>query len=210
MIINAAIYGPLCEKINRILLELDHAEFAKNAMTRVPRDRLEESGFFYSGYNPKQPKFFALAWGFDEPNRRNALTVHELLNIARETIRRGKDLLGIKEDNYEISHALRQLDQLDKVYNEFQKDLANDEMIAKLGEINVAVKTIAERQAALASSQRELRVEIDKKANKSDIPDIGFMLAHIDNSLEGMKKTIIEVKDRAEHIDVTRPLFKFF
>ena len=162
-------------KIARVLTELDRTDSIKKSERSVPfEERVDLC--FYDKYNYTIKKwrelFFSGAlniisgvWDLikETAEYRAADTSLEVINLAREIIRSGKKLLGVKDDNDDIINALRKLDELERVYNEMDKSLTNTQLISKLDAIIAAQETLQKNQDDLAKKLAELKSELGNK-----------------------------------------------
>lgn len=193
MILNQYQKSDLFDKLHRVFIELDKTEFVKTSAASVPLDKREKLGFYFKYGNNPSEYFFSCAWNHSGGTEyRAADTSLELINLARELIRTGKDLLGVKEDNDDTLKAMRKFDDLEKVYNEMEKSLSNTQLIAKLDEI---ISTIKQNQDASAKSLAELKTKLDKKPDKSELrfPDNGLDIFSLKNRVNELKDEVTKM-----------------
>lgn len=204
MILNHSQKSDLYNKIDRVLIELDKSDFVKKAAETVPLEKREKLCFYYKYDKNASELFFSCAWGRrDAEAYRAANTSLEVINLARELINPGKDLLGVKDDNEDIIKARRKLDELEMVYNEMDKSLSNTQLVEKLDAIIAAQKTLQQNQDAFAKILAEVESKLDRKPDKSElsVPDNRHDIFFIKNRVNELQD---EVKIIANNINALK------
>jgi hypothetical protein len=213
------------DKIWRIFDELDKAPCVKDA--KQVSQEIHESIYLWRD----DLYTFAWHWRFEihqfsigyNTDYDVAETPLDVINVAREVLRKGMSYLNIESEIAEIKHALLQLDRLETATIEAMKGATNEELLTSLAKVTALCENLESNQAELKQSLKDQGLALKKidadlanKADRRSIPEYSLELSRIENKLNGlaesvqvMKVAVDILKPKPEEMHKKHSIFKY-
>lgn len=209
----------LCDKIFAIFQELDNTEFGKlvktSSLDEKPKNSWDEEYGFFALYWKKQ----RINFGTDLNTSHH---LAEVIRLAKKPIEKALFVLNENKSNIAADYAFQQIDRVEAVYRDIEKDLNTSDIMHALQKFEKKQDEIVKTLSTLLTEQKAIKVELSSKVNKSDLPASNntFSLENKINNLsadiQNINKIITEINEKGRLKEVEKDkksksshLFKF-